>query len=161
MIFIDPYWHFHEPQEGITYRLGNGRYMNDGILRHYDYNAVIIGTSMCENFKASQWGELSGNSTVKTPFFGASYREIHDTLERAFLYNDTISTIIWGVDYNLLTCQWDAMKYDTYPDYLYDGSIVNDGNYLWNKTVLMRGLLPDLVYTVLRKDSTSFDEYAS
>lgn len=161
VFIIDPYWHFHGPIEGVSYRLGNGRYMNDGILRNYEYDAVIIGTSMCENFKTSQWDELSGNITVKVPFFGASYKELHDTLIRAFSYNDEIKTIIWGIDYNQLNTQWDNMKYSDYPYYLYDDNFINDGNYLWNKTVLLRGMLPDLAYTIMGKASMGFDEYNS
>lgn len=161
VIAIDPYWHFHGPVEGVSYRLGNGRYMNDGILRNYEYDAVIIGTSMCENFKTSQWNEKSGNNTVKVPFFGASYRELHDTLARAFSYNSEIETIIWGLDYNQLNSAWDSMKYSEYPYYLYDDDLINDGNYLWNKTVLFRGVLPDLAYTIAGKASTDFDEYNS
>ena len=47
---IDPYFHYHASIEGVSYRLGNQRYINDGIARHYDYDAIIIGTSMTENF---------------------------------------------------------------------------------------------------------------
>ena len=157
---IDPYWHFHGPSAGVSYRLGNGRYMNDGILRHADYEAVIIGTSMTENFKPSQWNQLTGEMTVKTPFFGASFREIHDTLERTFTRRD-IQTVIWGMDYNQLTNVWDTYKYESYPDYLSDDSIWNDGDYVWNKTVLFRGVLADIVYTLSGKESADYDAYAS
>jgi len=161
VFFIDPYWHFHGSTDGVAYRLGNGRYMNDGILRNYEYDTVIIGTSMSENFKPSIWEGMTGETTVKVPFFGASYKEIHDNLERAFSYNDDIRTVIWGLDYNQITAPWDRQKYESYPEYLYDDTYLNDGNYLWNKTVLIRGLLPSVAYTILGKESTGFDEYNS
>lgn len=161
VVIIDPYWHFHGPVETFSYRLGNGRYMNDGILMNYDYDTIIIGTSMSENFKTSQWESLTDDSAVKVPFFGAYYKELHDTLERAYNYSDSIQNIIWGLDYNQLTNEWDKKKYEVYLEYLYDDSIWNDGNYLWNKTVLLRGALPDILYTIVNKESTSFDEYGS
>lgn len=161
VIVIDPYWHFHAPIEGVSYRLGNGRYMNDGILMNYEYDTVIIGTSMSENFKSSQWEEATGNTAIKVPFFGAYYKELHDTLERAYSYNDNVENVIWGLDYNQLTNDWDVAKYESYPDYLYDNNIWNDGNYLWNKTVLLRGLMPDILYTIVGREGTSFDEYGA
>jgi len=161
VIVIDPYWHFHGPVEGISYRLGNGRYMNDGILKNYEYDSVIIGTSMSENFKTSQWEELTGSSTVKVPFFGAYYKELHEALDRAYTYHGEIENVIWGLDYNQLFADWDKEKYETNPVYLYDDNIWNDGNYLWNKTVLIRGALPDLLYSVAGKESSTFDEYSA
>lgn len=158
---VDPYWHFHGPLESFSYRLGNGRYMNNGISRNTDYDTIIIGTSMTENFKTSLWDELTGANSIKIPFFGATFREIHNNLERAFLYNDHIETVIWGVDYNQLTVPYDFFKYENYPEYLYNDSIWDDGDYVWNKTVLLRGVLPAFAYTVLGKETTSYDAYNS
>ena len=48
---FDPYFHFHKPFSFVRYRLYDERYTNDGISRHFDYNAMITGTSMAQNFK--------------------------------------------------------------------------------------------------------------
>ena len=53
-IYIDPYFHYHAPLQGLEYPISNERYQNDGIIRHFPYNAIITGTSMTENFKASE-----------------------------------------------------------------------------------------------------------
>ena len=62
-IIVDPYFHYHKP---ITkYRLNDERYINDGIARHFDYDAIIIGNSLCQNFSTSQYDELFGTNSVK------------------------------------------------------------------------------------------------
>ena len=64
-IIVDPYFHYHKP---ITkYRLNDERYINDGIARHFDYNAIITGNSLCQNFSTSQYDELFGTNSVKLP----------------------------------------------------------------------------------------------
>ena len=51
---IDPFFHYHKPLGAFYYTLDNERDQNDGITRHFEYNALITGTSMTQNFKASQ-----------------------------------------------------------------------------------------------------------
>ena len=65
---VDPYFHYHKPLPYFSYTLDNERYQNDGILRHFDYDAVITGSSMTENFKPSELDELFGVNAVKVPF---------------------------------------------------------------------------------------------
>lgn len=162
VIYIDPYFHFHGPIEKISYRLGNQRYINDGLARHYEYEAVIIGTSMVENFRTSEVEELFGLRAIKTPFSGAGYKELSDNLKRYYTYNDDIKLVIWGMDMAALIDPWDESKYheDEYPSYLYDSSWVNDIYYLLNKEVLLKGVLPDLLYTMLGRESTTMDDYS-
>lgn len=57
---MDPYFHFQGTIEGLLYKLVNERYQNDGIIRHYTYDAIITGTSMAKNFKTSQMDALFG-----------------------------------------------------------------------------------------------------
>ena len=45
VVFVDPFFHYHAPVEGISYILDNERYQNDGIVRNYEYDCLITGTS--------------------------------------------------------------------------------------------------------------------
>ena len=82
VVYYDPYFHYHAPIEKWEYKLYDERYQNDGILSHFSYDSVIIGTSMTRNFKASDWNNLMNANTVKAPFSGATYKEIGDVLKR-------------------------------------------------------------------------------
>lgn len=79
---FDPYFHFHKPFPFVRYRLYEERYINDGISRHFDYNAMITGTSMAQNFKTSEVDELFGVQSVKETFSGADIG-LSQNLERA------------------------------------------------------------------------------
>ena len=53
------------------------------------------------------------------------------------------------------------MNYDNLPKYLYDNNILNDYKYLFNKEVVFKGLSGVIIYTLLGKNTTSFDEYSN
>ena len=48
-VVIDPFLHYHGPLAGLEYPLLDERYQNDGIARHFSYDALITGTSMTQN----------------------------------------------------------------------------------------------------------------
>ena len=161
MIFVDPYFHYHKPIEGITYRLFSERYMNDGIAKHFEYNAVITGSSMNQNFKASKMDELFGTNTIKIPFSGAGFQEIAKNIEVAMDSGNEIKYVLWGLDYNGIIRDHYYKGYDDYPEYLYDNNPWNDVSYFWNKTLIFEGLVSNLILTLQGEESTSFDDYST
>ena len=158
---IDPLFHFHAPLEGLSYAIYDERYQNDGIVRHFDYDAVITGTSMTENFKTSQFDELFGVNAVKTSYSGATFRELRENLERAFETHPDIKCVLFSLDQYCLVQDGDALTYEDYPTYLYDDEPLNDVNYLLNKDVLLGHMTETLAYTLYGWDTTGFDEYAN
>lgn len=158
---FDPYFHFHRPFSFVSYRLYDERYMNDGISRHFDYDAVITGTSMAQNFKTSELDALFGTRSVKETFSGAGYQELSQNQERALKRNEALKTVIWALDYNGLIREKDWTQYEGYPEYLYDDNPWNDVQYVFNKSVLYHGVLPNIARTVTGQPSTTMDEYSS
>ena len=96
--FIDPYFHYHAPVEGIAYPLNNQRYQNDGIVRHFSYDALITGTSLTENFKNSELDQLFGVHSVKACYSGGSYGEIFQNLEQAVRSQPELKLVVFGMD---------------------------------------------------------------
>ena len=158
---FDPYFHFHKPFSFISYRLYDERYINDGISRHFDYDAIVTGTSMAQNFKKSEMDELFGTNAVKETFSGAGYKELSQNLERALKRNKNLKTVIWTMDANAMIRDKDFQGYDEYPTYLYDDNPFNDVSYIFNKTVWYHGVLQNMVMTLTGQSSTTFDEYSS
>lgn len=158
---FDPYFHFHKPFSFVSYRLYDERYMNDGISRHFDYDAVITGTSMAQNFKTSEADVLFGVKSVKETFSGAAYKELSENLERALRRNKDLRTIIWTMDSNAILRDKDYVAYEGYPAYLYDDNPWNDVRYVFNKEIWYHGVLNNLVMTLTGQPSTTFDEYSS
>lgn len=148
-VIIDPYFHYHKPLSSLQYPIDNERYQNDGIVKHFEYNAIITGTSMTQNFKASVFDRIFGVDSIKVPFSGASYKEINDNLLIATTCNSDIKLILRGLDYNRLLDTKDEMRYEEefYPRYLYDNNLCNDVKYVFNKSVLFETTLRVLEYT--------------
>jgi len=158
---VDPYFHYHGPVDGLAYPIQNQRYVNDGISRNFDYTALITGSSMTENTKASECDALFGVETVKVCYSGASLREMGDNLRRALEANPDLKMIICGMDGVQLFRDKDFLSYDDYPTYLTDSWLFNDTNYLFNKTILIDETLGVLRYTGNGGVTPNFDEYSN
>lgn len=158
----DPFFHYHKPYTNkFYYQLNNQRSQNNGICKHFDYNAIITGTSMSENFMTSELNELFDVDSVKVCFFGASYKELNDNLQVALENNPNIKLIIRGLDYDQLFSDKDSMRFDesTYPTYLYDNNPFNDVKYLYNQDVVFGRVYSMLTYR--NSGITSFDDYSN
>ena len=160
-ITIDPFFHYHKPINEWGYLLHNERYQNDRILKHFDYDAMITGTSMTQNFKTSEMDAIFGVHSVKTPFSGGSYKEINKSVETAVKANSELKCIIRGLDYGVLLEDKDMDKYEGYPYYLYDNVYWNDVFYLLNKEVMINESFGVLLRMIKKIPMTSFDEYSN
>lgn len=162
-VVIDPYFHYHKPLESLQYPLHDERYQNDGIAKHFDYDAMITGSSLTQNFKTSELDELFGVHSVKTSFSGGSYKEVNDHLTRAVQANPNLRLVVRGLDYGRLLGNKDGMYYtaDKYPVYLYNDLLYDDVSYVLNKTVLIDHSLNAVFYTKEGNTTTGFDEYSS
>lgn len=76
VICLDPFFHYHGPVAGWYYELSDQRSQNDGITRHFTYDAVITGTSMTENFRTTEFDALMGTGAcIKLPIRGPPLRK--------------------------------------------------------------------------------------
>lgn len=161
MVVVDPYFHFHGPLKGISYRLYSERYINNGIAKHFEYDAVITGSSMNQNFKTSLLDELLGTNSIKIPFSGAGFKEVRQNLEVALNSENDVNYVLWGVDYNGLNRDFYWQGYSEYPEYLYDDILYNDVSYVYNKDILFEGLMNTFFRSLSGQETTSFDEYST
>ena len=158
---VDPYMHFHKPDtKKYTYTLFNQRSQNDGLTKYLDYDALITGTSMTENFKTSEMNDIFKCNSIKVPYSGGTYKEINDNLKIAVDNNPNLEIVVRGLDMQKFLDDKDLMREDLgkYPTYLYDKNPFNDVQYIWNRDVINR------VYFSSNNESTagitSFDEYS-
>jgi len=161
-IYIDPFFHYHKPLDEFSYPMKSERYINDGITRNFEYDALITGSSLVENFKTSEMDSLFGVNSIKIPYPGATYKEIGDAVARSCEYNKDIKYVVRGLDYMKLVADKDSMRYDSYPDYLYDNNIINDVHYVLNKEILFDYTLEaKYVFENKAHKELNFDEYAN
>lgn len=163
--YIDPFFHYHGPDSSFQYPLNGDdeRYLNYGIINNFQYDALITGSSMCENFKTTQFDELWGTNSVKAAFAGGSYKEIDELIRKALEVNPQIKYVVRSLDYSSLLNDKDEMMTLNFehPTYLYDNNIFNDVYYLLNKDILFTKTYEVVRYTHVGGVTTTFDAYAN
>ncbi|SHN65834.1 hypothetical protein SAMN02745247_03022 [Butyrivibrio hungatei DSM 14810] len=167
---VDPFFHYHKPLMNTYYYVLNGyneRNVNDGISKHFDYDVIVTGTSMTENFRTTEVDELFKCKSIKVPFEGGTYKEINDNVERALQHNKNIKLVIRGLDVfeGYIIASPDSMRTDLgeFPSYLYDDNPFNDVHYLLNRNVVFSRVYQmeiDRDKADFEAGVTSFDEYA-
>ena len=165
--YVDPFFHYHAPRtDRFFYPLDNERSMNDGILRHFDYDAIITGTSLAACFKTSELDALFGVHSVKIPASGASYFEINRLINTGLETHPETKLVVRSIDRHLLLYGAEELRDDLgeYPDYLYDRNPFNDYQYLFNADVLFTRCLNmalDAARPGFVPGMTSYDDYSN
>ena len=165
VFYVDPYFHYHKPRSEFYYNLRSQRYQNDGIIKHFDYDAIITGTSMTENFKSSEFDSLYKVNSIKVSYSGGSFKEINDAINVAYKSGHNVKTVVRALDsYNIIKDKYD-MRTDLgdYPEYLYNDCYFDDVKYLLNRDILIGHCLPMLKNKIKGKKGgiTSFDKYSN
>lgn len=162
VIIVDPYFQYHAPYDNIHYRFTDERYVNSGIIKNFEYDAIVTGTSMTENFNTSEVDELFGVNSIKVPQEGASFKEINNIVELALEENPNVKLVIRAIDGSGLVEDKDNMEYaeSEWPGYLYDDNYLNDINYVLSIDALEEALI-NCYMSVADVPSMTFDEYAN
>ncbi len=161
---VDPFFHYRAPNKSLYYVLYDQRSQNDGITKRFDYDSIITGTSMSENFRASEFDELFGTNTIKVSYSGATYREINDNLRISYESGHSPEYVLRPLDYTLLVRDKDEMRTDMgeFPEWLTNSNPFDDVKYLLNRDVFINYTLTCLLRFVRGHEGgyTSFDDYS-
>lgn len=152
---IDPFEVYHKATAFIPpITNGTQNYSNAGIAKTYDYDSVVIGSSMTENFRPSQLDALLGGRFVKLSINGGSSFNHKQMMDLAFS-SHAVARVLYGVDMEALTYFYTTPKTEM-PDFLYDDNLFNDVRYWFNKTVLAR-YIPACLATLGQSDPDQRD----
>jgi hypothetical protein len=134
---VDPLQHY---RRATFYRplWLNARFYNAGFVAHYDYDCIIIGTSMVENFIPSAVGKKLSTRALLAPMRAATPCEEYVLLSAA-LRTGKVRTVIWGLDITDFGYGEGSIRTEpgNMPVYLYDNNPFNDYQYLANIDVLL------------------------
>lgn len=166
VFILDPFLHYRQANHGMIYYTTSEpdleRYLDSGIIKNFEFDAVIAGSSMTENFKTSEFDSLFGVESVKLPLSGGSYKEVNDICQKALIEHPDMKIVLRGLDLSGMNRDKDVIEYGEYPHYLYDDDWLNDINYLLSKNSLIKGCMVDVILSMMRgKSDFSFDEYGN
>lgn len=139
-ILADPFFQYHKPFKKIYYLIDNKISQNPGIARHFDYDSIILGSSMTVNFDTDLFSETMGLNTVKLSYDGAYPKDIDTIFQTALTSGNEIRAVFLGIDIFTYREQPGKTAYEL-PAYLYDTNILNDAPYLLNKEVLLEYII--------------------
>ena len=128
---IDPYYH---------YRAYDHKYKLDkifsvpGVVKNYDYDAIIIGSSMTQNFDMDSFRRELGQNPIKATMGGMDAPEMAALLQLAQGAGHAENYYLC-IDCSLLTSDEAEQRF---PAYLMDENPFNDYRYFWGYEVWMR-----------------------
>lgn len=131
----------------LYYRVGdhkywlNSRYVTKGLLEHEEYDTVIIGSSMVQNFRIQSFRDKLGYEPVKATIGAMNLTEMK-MVHQIALEQPQTKRIILNLDLAEFTNEDQSV---VFPDYQYDDNPWNDYRYLLGYETWMRFLPIDLV----------------
>ncbi len=137
VFLLDPFYHYHKPWFGLKAVLNDKEYQCIGTLRHFDYDALIVGSSVCENNDNSWYDEAFGCKSIKAIRSYGATADLCYLVDEAFASGNDIRKVFYNIDPSSLNAGTQPTYESTgCPMYLYDHNPFNDVQYLYNKGVL-------------------------
>ncbi len=158
VVVFDPFFQYHKPLKGLKAVLTDKEYQCVGSLKTFDYDSVIAGSSVSENYNNGWFDQGFGCKSIKAIRSYGATADLCYLLDIAFEHQD-----LKYVFYNLDPSALEADPETTYeltgcPMYLYDDNYVNDVRYWLNKGVLMEKI-PYLIANSLMGDYDENNSY--
>ncbi len=140
IVLFDPFYQYHKPLPGLKAVLTDKEYQCVGTLRNFDYNALIVGSSVCENYNNGWFDQGFGCQTIKAIRSYGATADLKVLLDIAY-ENHTLDYVFYNIDPSSLSADDEPTFVSTgCPMYLYDKNHLNDYPYTLNKDVLMEKL---------------------
>lgn len=158
VVIFDPFFQYHKPLPGLKAVLTDKEYQCVGSLKTFDYDSVIAGSSVAENYYNGWFDQGFECKSIKAIRSYGATADLCYLLDIAFEHQD-----LRYVFYNLDPSALAADPETTYeltgcPMYLYDDNYINDIEYWLNKGVLMEKI-PYLIANSVIGDYDENDSY--
>ena len=147
MYILDPLLQYGKESAPLTYYAYSEMYSNPGIAKHYDYDTVLVGTSMIENTDVDEFDRLMGTKAVRLPYSGGTALNMKTILDICFSSRSEIKAVYWELDEFQLFSDAEATRYPL-PEYLYRSDHRKDLSYLLNLDVFYHYALKDIIGTL-------------
>ena len=154
VVLFDPFFQYHKPLPGLKAVLTDKEYQCVGSLKTFDYDSVIAGSSVAENYYNDWFNQGFDCKVIKAIRSYGATADLCYLLDIAFEHQD-----LGNVFYNLDPAALVADPETTYeltgcPMYLYDDNYFNDIEYWLNKGVL----LEKIPYLIANSTIGDYDE---
>lgn len=155
IVFIfDPFFHYHKPIKPLKAVLTQAEYQVIGTLRTFDYDSLIVGSSMAENYNNKWFDDTFHCTAIKAVKPGANTSDLEYLIEAAYEEKD-IKNIFYTLDISAITTSVrEHYVNEGMPLYLYNKNPFDDVKYLFNKHVIFE----DIPYMIANSFIGDYDE---
>ena len=153
---VDPFSHYRADADLTRIIYQSPMYQNVGIARHAQYDTLITGSSMTQNFRAWWFDEATGCRAVRLSYDGGYLPDFVTLLKTAAKYQPKLRDVYFGLDNYVVTADSElADKGEMTPSYLTDDNPLTDVRYLLNRDVLFGNVRTYFAY----RSSPDYDFY--
>lgn len=139
VVIVDPFEIYHRALfYSPPYNSATQVYSNAGVARNFTYDSVIIGSSVTENCTPSVYDAALGGRFVKLCMNGGLSGDHARMMDAAFEHQE-IRRVVYGLDLFAYSQYYSNLKAPM-PEYLYDGSLLSDVAYWFNRDVLFSAI---------------------
>ncbi|MFQ5508396.1 MAG: hypothetical protein ACE5FN_03570 [Leptospirillia bacterium] len=128
---MDPFQHYR-PSTAYFY---NMRYLSPGLAKHLDYDILVVGDSLTQNFRESVIQRTLGAPALNLSMQGSSLFE-QATLIRHAATTGKLRTVLWGIHPWAASGGIERVSTKDFPRFLYDNNPFNDWEYIYNRNIL-------------------------
>lgn len=158
VVLFDPFFQYHKPLPGLKAVLTDKEYQCVGSLKNFDYDSVIAGSSVSENYNNRWFDEGFNCTSIKAIRSYGATADLCYLLDIAFQEHD-IKYVFYNLDPSALSADPVTTFESTgCPMYLYDDNYLNDIEYLLNKDVIFEKI-PYLIAQSLIGDYDEGNSY--
>ncbi|MCM1087221.1 MAG: hypothetical protein NC419_03625 [Muribaculaceae bacterium] len=148
VVLFDPFYQYHKPLPGLKSVLTDKEYQCVGTLRNFDYDSLIVGSSVCENYNNHWFDEGFGCTAIKAIRSYGATADLCYLLDVAYQNRD-LKYVFYNIDPSSLSSDTEPTYESTgCPMYLYDTFYLNDYPYVLNKDILLEKIPYMLAFSV-------------
>lgn len=133
---FDPFYQYHQPFFGMEEVLYDRDNQVIGTIRNNDYDSVLLGSSVAENFDNTFLNEQFDCHTVKIIRASGSVADLLYYMDKAH-EKQKLQRVFWCMDIFALTASTEVtLEGGDTPRYLHTETMLDDVTYLFNKDIL-------------------------
>lgn len=152
---VDPLMQYRKLPSTVTSVAYDYDYINPGVAKNFNYNAVLVGTSLAENTDMDEYEKIFNCNMIKMVRPGGTTKNYEAVLNLCFA-KQNVEQVIWAIDDNLYYRDGSDYVHDI-PKYLYDDNKLNDVNYLLNLSIFYNYTFKDIFNSARGTDQGGAD----
>lgn len=143
---VDPFFQFRVKNDNHYFL--NPWLVNGGLAKNYDYNTVILGSSMVQNYDLSVLRKKDSSvRPVKLSSGGMNNEEMKYLY--SFVKKDSVKSFIINIDVPQLNLGFEEVRF---PKFLYDNTFKNKMEYLYGYETCIRFIPIDIALSLYLKN---------